>query len=412
MFLAHAPISYLANESIQKQKISGLKNSQQIFIAVLSIIFGILPDFDFLIFMMFDRPSYTHHDFLTHTPIYWVGCWLILLLVSKIIYPHLNRKTKQFLTQEFLQIILNTFLIAGLSHLVADLLVGNIMLLYPLTKRHFTIFRYLFEPSYFTGYFSSVYFAIELIIISIFFFVFSKKFFKKQKWDDVVAYILITLSTLYLGFTVIMNIRTYNNSFLEESNKPYMDYDMDYDTLRDIEDWDVDNDGIDNTQDANYKEVVENAQSIIDSHKLAVGAVESFKDKVYLQYGALDSYRVISQAFYENYSPIEPVLKNFYINGLEDKKYTVSFNPVTTFRDYLKSKDMLIKLNFDGNPLLAPGKIFFLENEDEEIINIGMTLENNDIAIVLPGERFVQKHTLDGLKLFYGDSITTFQILR
>jgi hypothetical protein len=145
---------------------------------------------------------------------------------------------------------------------------------------------------------------------------------------------------------------------------------------------------------------------------LAVGAVESFKDKVYLQYGALDSYRVISQAFYENYSPIEPVLKNFYINGLEDKKYTVSFNPVTTFRDYLKSKDMLIKLNFDGNPLLAPGKIFFLENEDEEIINIGMTLENNDIAIVLPGERFVQKHTLDGLKLFYGDSITTFQILR
>ena len=193
MFLAHAPVSYLANEVIQKKKISGLKNSQQMFVAVLSLIFGILPDFDFLIMIAFDRPSYTHHDCFTHTPIYWIGWWLVLLILSKIIYPYLNKKTTQFLTKDLLNIILNTFLIAGLSHFLADLLVGNIMLLYPITDTPFTILKYLFEPSYFTGYFLSIYFAIEIVIVAIFFWFFSRKFLIKQKWDDVIAYLLITL---------------------------------------------------------------------------------------------------------------------------------------------------------------------------------------------------------------------------
>jgi inner membrane protein len=412
MFLAHAPISYLTNESIQKEKISALKNSQQIFVAVLSIVFGILPDFDFFILMMMDRPSYTHHDFFTHTPIYWIGWWLILLLLSKLIYPHLNRKIKQFLTKDLLKIILNTFLIAGLSHLAADLLVSNIMLLYPITDRYFTILRYIFESSNFTGYFSSVYFAIEIVIIAIFFRVFSKKFFKKHKWDDIVSYVLITVSVLYLGFTIFMNVQTYNNSFLEDSDKPYIDYDMDYDTLKDIEDWDVDNDGIDNIQDANYENVVKNIEAIIDSNKLAVGEIENVIDRIYMQYGALNSYRIVSQAFYEDYSPIEPVIKNFYISNLEDKKYTVSFDYVEAFRDYLTSKNLLININLDSNPLLAPGRIFFLIDKNEDIMNMGMTLMDNDIAIVLPGENHVQNHTLDGLKMFYSDSIATFQILQ
>ena len=139
MFLAHAPVSYLANESIQKRKISGLKNS-------LSLFFGILPDFDFFLLSMLRVPTYTHHDFITHTPIYWIGLWLLLILLSKLIYPHLNTKTRQFLTKDFLNIILNTFLIAGLSHLLADLLVSDIALLYPISDYPFSILRNIFEP--------------------------------------------------------------------------------------------------------------------------------------------------------------------------------------------------------------------------------------------------------------------------
>lgn len=410
MFLAHAPVSYLANEVIQKKKISGLKNSQQVFVAVLSLIFGIFPDFDFLIMIMFDRPSYSHHDCFTHTPMYWIGCWLLLLIFSKIIYPHINTKTKQFLTRDLLNIILNTFLIAGLSHFLADLLVGNIMLFYPITNMPFTVFKYLFQPSYFTGYFFSIYFAMEIVIIALFFWFFSRKFLIKQKWDDVVAYILIGLSVLYLLFTIFMNFQTYNKSFLEDADKPYVNYDMDYDTLRDIEDWDVDNNGIDNILDAHEALVVEKAKAIIDSHKLVVSEKETLKDKIFLKYGALNSYRLISQSYYESFSSIEPVLKDFYVKGLDKKRYTVSYNHQKVLKDYLDSKGLLLDLNIKGNPLLPQGKIFFLLDENDEIMNMGITLNMNSVGIVLPGERQVQRHTLDGILRFYGESIATFQI--
>jgi len=361
--------------------------------------------------MMFDRPSYTHHDCFTHTPLYWVGCWLILLLLSKLIYPRIKNKTKQFLTKDLLNILLNTFLIAGLSHFLADLLVGNIMLLYPIADMQFSILKYFFEPGYFTGYFYSVYFAIEIVVIAIFFWVFSKKFLKKQKWDDVLAYFLLSLSAIYLLFTVFMNFKTYNNSFLEDSNKPYMDHDIDYDTLRDIEDWDVDNNGIDNILDANYDTVVKNATGIIDSHKLVVSENENLKDKIFLRYGALSSYRLISQAFYESSSPIEPVLKDFYLRNLDKKRYTVTYDHHKMLKEYLDSKDLLLDLNIDSNPLLAGGKIFFLL-DDEEIINMGITLNMNSLGIVLPGEKNIQRHTLDGILRFYGDTISTFQIVQ
>jgi inner membrane protein len=412
MFLVHAPISYLANESIQKEKIANLKNSQQIFIAVLSLLFGILPDFDFMVLMMFDRPSYTHHDFFTHTPLYWVALWLLLLLLSKLIYPHLNRKTKQFLTEDFLKIILNAFLIAGLSHFLADLLVGNIMLFYPISDMHFTVLRYLFEPSYFTGYFGSVYFAIEILILGIFFMVFSRKFLKKHKWNDYVAYIFLSVSVIYICFTAFMNIQTYNNSFLGDSNKPTINYDKDYDTLRDVEDWDVDNDGVDNITQADYQQVVSNVEKIIDSNKLAVGEVENILDKVYLRYGALSSYRLISQAFFEANSPIEPVLKDHYLKSLDNKKYTVSFDHVEVLKDFFDSRGELIELNYKAKPILIPGKIFFLLDDKGGIINVGISMLDNKVGIVLPGERHVQRHTLDGLILFYGDTISTFQIVQ
>ncbi|MDD3474976.1 MAG: metal-dependent hydrolase [Candidatus Dojkabacteria bacterium] len=412
MFLAHAPISYLANEAIQKKKISGLKNSQQIVLAFMSLFFGVLPDFDFFLLSILGIPTYTHHDFFTHTPIYWIGVWLILVILSKLIYPLLNIKTKQFLTKDFLNMILNAFLIGGLSHLLADLLVGNIILLYPFSEFHFTILKYIVEPSYFTGYFSSVYFAIELVIIAIFFFSFSKKFLKKQKWDNVVAYILIGLSSIYLIFTIVMNVVSYNNSFLENSNKPYIDYDADFDTLRDIEDWDIDNDGIDNIEEADYEDVIENAQDIIRSNKLAVGEVNNIFDKILMHYGALDSYRLISQAFYEDFSPIEPVIKDFYIKSLDEKSYIVDFDYAEVLMQYFESKNELIALNFQSDPALVPGKIFFLIDENGEVMNMGITLYDNDLGIVLPGEKQIQKHSLDGILKFYGDTISSFQIVQ
>jgi hypothetical protein len=209
-----------------------------------------------------------------------------------------------------------------------------------------------------------------------------------------------------------MNLQTYNNSFLAKSNKPYIDFDMDYDTLRDTEDWDVDNDGIDNILDSNTEELVENTRNIINSHKLVTEESDKLSDKILLKYGALTSYRLVSQAFYEDSSPIEPVLKDFYINKLEDKKYTVTFDHPDVLREYLLSKNLLLDLNLDNDPMLPQGKIFFILNGNDEIINMGITLDDNNVGIVLPGEENIQNHSFEGLMMFYADSIAIFQILQ
>jgi hypothetical protein len=403
MFLAHAPISYLSNEIIQKRRMEGLKPSQTVLVTVLSLLFGILPDIDFLIMMMTDRPSYTHHDSFTHTPIYWVGLWLVISLVFKLIYPKFNTKTKQFLTKDVVKIILNSLLIGGISHYLADLVVGNIMIFYPLTTQNFTLLKYIFEPSYFTGYFLSVFFALELILFVIGLISLSKKFMYKQRWDNVLGYILLSLTSIYLIFTIFLNTQTYNRSFLKNDSKPYIDYDVDFDGLRDIEDMDVDNDGIDNILDVEKENVVTSVRRIVDSNKLSVDNDSGIKDWIVSKWGGLTTYRVISQAYYENFSPIEPVLKDFYLKSLDKKKYTVSFDYKEVLREYLLSKNLLIDLNLDSNPLLSSGEIFFLIDKDGNILNMGMTLENNEIAIVLPGEDHIQYHTYDGLKLFYKD---------
>jgi hypothetical protein len=251
-----------------------------------------------------------------------------------------------------------------------------------------------------------------MVFIAIFFLAFSRKFLKKHKWDDIVAYVLMSISILYLGFTLVMSIQTYNNSFLEESNKPYIDYDIDYDGLRDVEDWDANNDGIDNILGADYDNIVKNAKGIIGSNSLTVAQGKGFKDWILLRYGALNSYRLVSQAFYEDHSPIEPVLKDYYIKSLENKQYTVTFDHVLVLRDFLEENDELIELNLTGNPLLPSGKIFFILNSDGQITNMGITLENNEVGIVLPGEEYIQRHSFDGILRFYGDTISKFQIVR
>lgn len=410
MFIAHAPLSYLANDSIQRKKIETLKPYQEIFVTVLSLIFGILPDMDFLLMMMTNRPSYTHHDVFTHTPVYWIGIWLLLKVLYIIFYPHINIKSKQFFTKDLMDILLNAFLIAGISHLLADLLVGNIMLLYPLTDQNFTILKYIFEPSYFSGYFFSVYFAIEIVIIVLALRSLSRKFLKKYKWDNVVSTILISLSTVYLIFAGVINTQVYSNSFLEDSSKPYIDYDTDFDTLRDTKDYDVDNNGIDNFLDADMDMVVSNAKSIINSNKLTATTDSDVFNWVVNRYGGLTSYRVVSQAFYEARSPIEPVLRNFYIKSYGTSSYALSYDSTEIFREYLMSNDLLIDLNFDSNPILPSGKVFFIIGNDDEILNMGITLDSNTVAIVLPGESRVINHTYDGMLLFYDSAISNLEI--
>ena len=70
MYIAHGPISFLANELIQKKRIAKLKQNEKIFVGVFAIIFGILPDVDILALLGTTIPTFMHHSLITHTFIF------------------------------------------------------------------------------------------------------------------------------------------------------------------------------------------------------------------------------------------------------------------------------------------------------------------------------------------------------
>ena len=61
------------------------------------------------------------------------------------------------------------------------------------------------------------------------------------------------------------------------------------------------------------------AEDIIASNKLAVPQKKTLTtlESVLHKYGAMDSYRIISQAYFENMLPIEPVLEKEVKNRME-----------------------------------------------------------------------------------------------
>jgi hypothetical protein len=81
-------------------------------------------------------------------------------------------------------------------------------------------------------------------------------------------------------------------------------------------------------------------------------------------------------------------------------------------RRYFDYNGELLDLNVDSNPLLPQGKIFFILDEGDDVINMGITLSRNDVGIILPGENHIQNHSFDGILKFYEDIRPTFQIVQ
>ncbi len=68
MFIAHQPAGYLLTRGIVGKR-------QRLRRAALAtgLIFSVLPDLDLLYFCLIDGPRTLHHDFWTHTPLFWLA---------------------------------------------------------------------------------------------------------------------------------------------------------------------------------------------------------------------------------------------------------------------------------------------------------------------------------------------------
>ena len=414
MYIAHGPISYLANEAIQSKKIKRLKMGEQILVALCALLFGILPDFDIFLLAMLNVPRFIHHGIVTHTPIFYIGIWVILKGLIYIKRRFLNKKTNKTLDNDLSHILANTFLIGTLSHLFADFIVDSIMFAYPISEYRFYLIKYIFEPNLFASFPFSVMDSIEIFFIALFIYALYKKFVKKSKIVDISLKVLILIGVLYIPFTIWASANTYNRSYMPGEGQELV-HDIDYDSISDGQDPDVGNSKEDNLEKVNSEELLMEAEEIMTSGKWtnqhSNRSIEEIKDL----FGGFSSYRIISQAHYNLRLPIEPVLRDSHIKeyGFESYFFSDYEYPTLLFK-YLEEKEMLEEVQIDEESSITPGKIFFLverieddfEEEDRRsaelgILNLGITLGKNFLATVIDGDYYLTKHTYEEVNEIY-----------
>lgn len=383
MFLAHGPLGYITNELIQKKAISKLKFHDQIIVAVSALLFGILPDIDLLILQMFNIPPFAHHNYFMHTPILYITIWLILKLIVYILPKILNKKTSGVLHTDFLNILLNTFLISTLIHFVGDILVGSIMILYPFSTVHISMLEKILEPNNFVSYFFLPYFSIEILLCAIFFAMIYRKFFKKNILFEIFKYAILIISITFFVVTLLFQLRTYNRSYLYDS-RGKQNYDIDYDGLKDDEDLDVDNNWKGNIIDIELDRLINEIKDILNSNKLA----SYNRNSIEYLFGGFDSYRVISQAYFNLHSPIEPVLQNHS----QEWGYVKRLDYTELLYDYFNDSGLLKEVSLGENITKSKGSIFFLFDKDNNILNLGIVLDDGSIGIVLESDKHLQIH--------------------
>jgi hypothetical protein len=119
---------------------------------------------------------------------------------------------------------------------------------------------------------------------------------------------------------------------------------------------------------------------------------------------------------------MDPVLRDYYIKkkGFESYLYS-DYDYPNLLLHYLGESEQLLELNLDVDPELPSGKIFFImedvstDEEEEsnlEILNLGITLEGNYLAIVLDTEERLTMHSYDSVREYYGNRIKKIYIQR
>jgi hypothetical protein len=401
MYIAHGPISYLANEAIQSKKIKRLKMSDQILVALCALFFGILPDFDIFILSMLNVPRFIHHEVITHTPVFYIGIWIILQGLIYIKEKLLNEKTNKALDNNLSHILANTFLISTLFHLFADFLVDSIMLAYPLSEQKFHLLKYIFEPNLFAGFPFSVMGSIEIFFIALFIFALYKKFIKRNKVVDISLKALILITALYIPFTMWVPAW--------RGQTPI--FDSDYDTIADGQDPDVGNTKEDNLEKVNADKLLKEAEEIMASGKWTNQDPNSFIKGIKNAFGGFGSYRIISQTHYNLRLPIEPVLRDYYVKKYGFKSYFFSdYEYPTLLFEYLQEKEMLEEVKMEEDISIIPGKVFFLVDPEEElnIINLGITLKEKHLATVFAKDDYLTEHTYEEVKEIYNENFVFY----
>lgn len=125
MFIGHLPAGYICSRYMLRIR-RGLDTKTAMIVGMAA---SVLPDLDLFYFYLIDGRQTLHHEYWTHTPIFWVAILGLALLLSPWFRGH-------GLIVAGLIVCAN-----GLLHLVLDTIAGGIAWLYPYSTASFVLFN-------------------------------------------------------------------------------------------------------------------------------------------------------------------------------------------------------------------------------------------------------------------------------
>jgi hypothetical protein len=251
----------------------------------------------------------------------------------------------------------------------------------------------------------SVLFAIEMMFCAIFIHAVYVKFLHKRTVLTIVTRGVVVLCAIYLPFSIYMSFNTYNRSYMYDYEGK-RNYDVDRDALGDSMDMDIGNTGKSNLEKVDEVQLLDEVLDIVNSNRWSAYGASGLKRL----YGGFDSYRVVSQAYFNVHLPFEPVLRDYSIKRDGFDSYDKRYEYKTLLFEYLEDENDLISLNLDATVNISNSKIFFIVNEDEEIVNLGITVEGNYMAIVLENDTNLRLHSYESVKEYYKENIGSIYI--
>jgi inner membrane protein len=253
MIFAHGPLGMLLASAQRRRAHNSpynLNPKQWVWLLIIGYIGGIFPDID-LFFFYFVNAEQSHREFITHTPILYLGVFLVFGLIT-----WFCKKYKLFLFG-------TVFIVGTLSHLVTDMVAAKIMLLYPYSHQLFGLQD--FQIPMLNGNVLFLNFLMEGIFIFFFFYALIRWNAKRIAWRLVSLVILLAVFVAGLVTIMIGNQHIYHDTSdshygdIDGDGTPnYSDRDMDGDTVLNIDDLDADGDG-----KSNPHEMIENAENFI-----------------------------------------------------------------------------------------------------------------------------------------------------
>ena len=130
MFIAHLPAGYLWTRFFTaKRGMADVPSSRYRRLMALGLIGSLLPDVDMLYFYLIDNRQHLHHGYWTHIPLFWLGLFVVTLLIGRLL-------KKPLIAPAATVLFSNVFV-----HLFLDTLVGKIPWLYPFSTHAFVMFN-------------------------------------------------------------------------------------------------------------------------------------------------------------------------------------------------------------------------------------------------------------------------------